>query len=205
MLAFVVQGLTLGFSACVSPGPFQAYLLSVATRVGWRRALPTAFTPLLSDGPVVTLVLVALTQLPEWWLGGLRLAGGLLCLWLGVGALKIWRSGVPAATGPVESNLWRATAVNLFSPSPWVFWSTIGGPILLEGWRMAPALAFGFLAGFYAILIGGTAALIGLFAGAARFGAGVTRGLNGVAGLALIAFGLWQIANAVMPWIGLKW
>lgn len=205
MWTFVLQGLTLGFSACVSPGPFQAYLLGLASRAGWRRAMPAALAPLVSDGPVVTLVLIALTQMPDWWLGVLRLAGGLLCLWLGYGALIVWRSGPAKTDGPTDSNVWRAAAVNLISPAPWVFWSTVGGPILLEGWRTAPPLGLGFMVGFYAVLIGGTAALIGLFSAAARFGAGVTRALNGVAGFALIAFGIWQFADAVMPWMGLKW
>ncbi|HRE29813.1 MAG TPA: LysE family transporter [Anaerolineales bacterium] len=196
LLTYLLQGLTLGFSACVSPGPYQAYLLGLASRIGWRRALPAAFAPLLSDGPVVSLVLVALTQLPEWWLGLLRLVGGLFCLWLGYGALKIWRAGAQA-TAPTRASIWQAVGVNLFSPAPWVFWSTIGGPILLAGWRIQPDLGLGFLAGFYVVLIGGTAALIGVFAGAARLGERVTRTLNGIAGLALIAFGLWQIASAL--------
>ena len=205
MLTYLIQGLTLGFSACVSPGPYQAYLLGLASRVGWRRALPAAFAPLLSDGPVITLVLVALTQLPEWWLTVLRFAGGVFCLWLGYGALTIWRSGTIVKAGPADATIWQAVGVNLFSPAPWVFWSTIGGPILLDGWRAEPALGLVFLAGFYAVLLSGTAALIGLFSTAARLGSQVTRTLNGVAGLALIAFGLWQLWLSVMQWTGLKW
>lgn len=65
MLAFLFQGITLGFSAGVSPGPFQAYLFSQTLKNGGRRTLPAVLAPLLSDGPIILLVL---TQTPAWFL-----------------------------------------------------------------------------------------------------------------------------------------
>ena len=64
MLAYLLQGLGYGFAAAVQPGPFQTYVMSQALERGWRRALPAALAPLISDGPIIALTLLVLTRLP---------------------------------------------------------------------------------------------------------------------------------------------
>ena len=80
----------LAFSAAVSPGPFQAYLLSHTMQHGLRRTVPSAFAPLISDGPIILIVLVALTQAPPWLLRGLQIAGGVFLVYTGI-ALSLRR------------------------------------------------------------------------------------------------------------------
>ena len=77
MLFYLLQGITLGLSAAATPGPFQAFLLSQSARIGWRRSLPAACAPLLSDGPIIVLVMLILTSMPGWFLEMLRFGGGL--------------------------------------------------------------------------------------------------------------------------------
>jgi threonine/homoserine/homoserine lactone efflux protein len=89
MLSFLLIGGALGFSAAAQPGPFQAYLVSSTMVRGWRRTLPTVFAPVLSDIPVVGLVLLVLTRIGPRWLDGLRAAGGVFLLYL---AAKAWRA-----------------------------------------------------------------------------------------------------------------
>ena len=76
MLAYLLLGVTFAFAAAVQPGPLQAYIVSRTLSHGWRRALPAAFSPLLSDGPIIVLALLALSRLPAGFERGLRLAGG---------------------------------------------------------------------------------------------------------------------------------
>ena len=82
MLVYLTQGLLLGGMAAAQPGPFQAYLLSQTLKNGWRRTMWAAFAPLLSDGPIVILVVLILTQTPDWFLTLLRVAGGGFLLYL---------------------------------------------------------------------------------------------------------------------------
>ncbi len=82
MLLYLLQGLTLGLSAAATPGPFQAFLLSQSARIGWRRTLPAACSPLLSDGPIIVLVMLILTSMPGLFLEALRFGGGLFLLYL---------------------------------------------------------------------------------------------------------------------------
>ena len=74
----------------------------------------------------------------------------------------------------------------------------IGGPIALTGWREAPALGASFIVGFYGMFVCTLAALIIVFASAGKLDQRVHRILGGVAGAALIGFGLYQIGTGTM-------
>jgi threonine/homoserine/homoserine lactone efflux protein len=68
LITYLLSAAAIGFSAGVTPGPLQAVFLSYAVKGGWKKALPAAFAPLVTDGPVILLVLVILNNLPEVFL-----------------------------------------------------------------------------------------------------------------------------------------
>jgi len=196
IFSLFTQGVSLGFSAAVSPGPFQAFLLSRAARVGVRRALPLALAPLVSDGPVVVTVLLALTAAPPALLRGLAVGGGVLLLVLAVGAWRTAGETAPEAPAPREEtrgSFLRAALVNAAGPGPWIFWSTICGPILVEAWRASPARGVAFLAGFYLVLVGGNAALVAAFGMAGRIGPRAARGLSRGSAALMAGMGVLQL------------
>jgi threonine/homoserine/homoserine lactone efflux protein len=197
-VALFLTGLTLGFSAAAQPGPFQAYLLAQSVRNGVRRTLPVGLVPLVSDPPLIAVVLAVLAQVPEGFLRVLQIAGGGVVLWLGVGALRA--AFVPprrAEAQPPPRGFVRAIAVNFTNPNAWIFWSLVGGPILAGAWRDAPARALVFLAGFYLFLVAGNAALVLLAGQASRLGPRFARGLGIASGVALLGFGLWQVGHGL--------
>ena len=201
MLPFLLRGLLLGGTAAVQPGPFQAFLLSLVARDGWRRALPAVLAPLVSDPPIVTLVLVVLSRLPPRALAGLQVAGGLFLLYLAWGAwraVRQWRNPEAAAAparGSARSAVLKAAVMNALSPGPYLFWATISGPILIAGWRERPALGLAFLLGFYVALIGGMALFV-LAAGlTGRVDPRLNRALLVVSAVALTGFGLYQLVS----------
>ena len=63
---YILQGIVYGFSAAVQPGPFQTYLISQALSKGWKRTLPAALAPLVSDVPIIAICLLVLSQVPVW-------------------------------------------------------------------------------------------------------------------------------------------
>jgi threonine/homoserine/homoserine lactone efflux protein len=191
-----LKGLALGFSAAAQPGPFQAYLLAQSLRNGAARTLPVILVPLVSDPPVIAAVLAVLAQLPAGFLRALQVAGGAVVLWLGAATLRAVAR--PPAAGPAHGpprGFLRAVLVNLTNPNAWIFWSLVGGPILAEAWRAAPARAALFLAGFYLLLVGGNAALVLLAAQASRLGPRFARGLGAASGVALLLLGCWQVGR----------
>ncbi|MEZ4642209.1 MAG: LysE family transporter [Chloroflexota bacterium] len=195
MFAYLLQGLVLGGTAAIQPGPFQVYLLSQTLKNGWLRTLPAALAPLISDGPIIALVVFILTQTPAWFLILLRLVGGLFLLYLAWGAYKgMGKTAVsdPPANTATQQSVLKAALMNALSPNPYIYWATITGPILIEAWRNSALSGLGFLLGFYGALVGGFAGFVILFALSGRLDARVNRVLGGASALALFAFGVYQ-------------
>jgi threonine/homoserine/homoserine lactone efflux protein len=93
---------------------------------------------------------LVLRQLPGDALAALSGAGAVFVAWLAWDALH----AEPAAEAPKGGDLRRAAIVNALSPHPWLFWLTVGGPLLVDAAADSAWPAAGFLAGFYAALVG---------------------------------------------------
>jgi threonine/homoserine/homoserine lactone efflux protein len=200
MLTYLILGMTYAFAAAVEPGPLQTYLISQTLSHGWRRTLPAAFCPLISDGPIIVLVLLVLSRVPAWLAQGLRLAGGVFVLYLAWGAVKAWRGydAADVARAPSKrQSVLRAALVNVLNPNPYVSWSLVLGPLLLKGWREAPAHGVALLAGFYGTMVLSLAGTIALFAAARNLGPRVTRVLIGVSAAALACFGCYLLWSGI--------
>ena len=196
MLAYVLLGATYAFAAAVQPGPFQTYLISSTLTHGWRRTAPAVLAPILSDVPIICLVLLVLTNVPPSAVSLLRLAGGAFLLYLAAGAFAAFRTYErPKADRPADTTrtLLKAVVVNLLNPNPYLSWSLVLGPLLLEAWRAAPAYGVALLVSFYVTMIASTATILIPFAGARVLGPGIGRAMVGLSAAALAAFGLYQV------------
>ncbi|HSG45415.1 MAG TPA: LysE family transporter [Anaerolineales bacterium] len=199
MWIYIIQGIGFGFAAAVQPGPFQTYIISQTLLRGWRRTLVAALAPLVSDGPIIALCLIVLSQVPRWFERFLYIAGGLFILYLAYGAYKSWKTfdeNIPKDDSRVSQSLWKAALMNALSPGPYIFWTLVTGPILIRGWREAPFLGISFLVGFYLAIIGSLSAIIIIFGEAKELGPKVNRALLGISAVALFAFGIYQL------WLG---
>ena len=200
MWLYILQGIGSGLAAAAQPGPFQTYLLSQALTKGWKPTLPAAFAPLISDGPIIALSLLMISQLPSWLERFLYLAGGLFLLYLAYGAYRSWKyfdANIPSRRVENPQSLLKAALINALNPNPYLFWSLVTGPILLTGWRETPLHGLGLLVGFYATMILGFSVLIILFGSARQLGPKVNRALLGISAVALFCFGLFQL------WLGI--
>jgi threonine/homoserine/homoserine lactone efflux protein len=193
------MGITFGFAAAVQPGPMQTFLISRALTHGWRHTLPSAFAPIVSDIPIVVLVLLILNRLPAWAENVLHLAGGLFLLFLAFGAYRSFRHYTLDRTALSQSarqSFLKAVTVNLLNPNPYIAWSLVMGPLFLKGWREAPGNGVALMAGFYGCLIATMAGIILIFSAMRMLGTKVSRVLVGVAAVALACFGVYQL------WLG---
>ena len=200
MWLYILQGIGYGLAAAAQPGPFQTYLISQTLTKGWKRALPAAFAPLVSDGPIFAVCLLLLSRLPAWFERFLYIVGGLFLLYLAYGAYRSWKHfdlTLPDLEVKTRPSILKAALINTLNPNPYIFWSLVTGPILLSGWREAPFYGLGFMAGFYGTMILGFATLIIVFASARQLGPRVNRTLLGVTAIALFCFGLLQL------WLGI--
>jgi len=110
------------------------------------------------------------------------------------------RTAAPRARPPAggAGSLWRGAAVNALSPHPYLFWSAVGGPLILQAAAGHPAAPWLFLGAFYGLLVGsktGMALLLGRYRDRLddRLYVWVMRGL----GLLLALFGVLLIRDAL--------
>lgn len=200
MWIYLLQGLGFGLAAASQPGPFQTYLISQSLTRGWKRTLIAAFAPLVSDGPIILLCVLVLSQVPNWLERFLYIAGGLFILYLAYGAFKAWRDFDVNAAQPESKigGLPKAALMNALSPGPYIFWTLVTGPILVRGWRATPMYGMSFLTGFYIAMIGTLAAIIIVFGTASSLGPRVNRALLGISSIALFGFGMYQLWRGIM-------
>jgi threonine/homoserine/homoserine lactone efflux protein len=197
---YILQGIGYGFAAGVQPGPLQTYIISQTLLKGWRRSLPAALAPLISDGPIIAICLFVLSQVPGWLQRILFIAGGLFVLYLAYSAYQTWKNfdpNLPSPESGTQQSILKAALVNTLNPNPYIFWSLVTGPILLADWRKTPIDGLGFLLGFYATFILSLAAMILIFGTLRQLGPKINRGLLGVSAIALFFFGLYQF------WLGI--
>src|SRR5687768_9129278 len=192
MWFYILHGIGYGFAAAAQPGPFQTYLISQTLTKGWKQTLPAALAPLISDGPIIALCLLVLSQIPLWLQRFLYIAGGLFVLYLSYGAYKSWKnfnSNIVSAETMAQQSVLKAALINTLSPGPYIFWSLVTGPILLTGWRQTPIYGLSFIAGFYLTMILSLVIIILVFGIARQIGPRVNRALLGISAVAVFCFG----------------
>ena len=201
MWVYLFQGVGFGLAAASQPGPFQTYIVSQTLTRGWKRTLPAALAPLVSDGPIILVCLLVLSQVPAWLQRFLYIAGGLFILYLAYGTYKSWKnfdSQTPQPESTGRQSVLKAALMNALNPNPYIFWTLVTGPIMLKGWRETPVNGIGFLAGFYGTMVSSLAGIILVFGVASRFGPKVNKILLAVSAVALFCFGLYQLWLGIM-------
>ncbi len=191
MVLYFIRGVLLGGAAASQPGPLQAFLLNRSLKNGWRRTLPAAFAPLLSDAPIIILVVLILTRTPVWMLTALRIFGGAYLLYLAREAFLGAKTAADTSSSqahresPLRMTL-QAAMMNVLNPNPYMFWGAAAGPILADAWSSSPGTGGSFLIGFYGALIGGFMLFTVLVALAGRLNRKVTYYL-GISSAAVMA------------------
>ena len=194
----VLLALSLGLIAGISPGPLMTVVLTTSLERGFRAGALTGLAPLVSDLPVVLLSLAVLGRVPESFLSGVTVAGGLFVAWLGIQTIRDVGEVPDLDTEASASSrdILRGALANLLNPHPWLFWFTVGTPIVIQRWEVAKWESIAFLVIFIGLLVGAKVVLAwGVSKGRRFLGTVWYRRILTVCGVVLIGFGLlllWQ-------------
>ncbi len=152
---YILYGLVLGFSAGISPGPLLALVVSQTLRHNFIEGVKIAVAPLLTDVPIVLLSTFLLMSLAKTntILGIISLAGCIFLCWLA------WET---ATQSKVQMNLnkaeprsyLRGIVTNFLSPHPYLFWISVGSPLIVKGYQENPLNPALFLVSFYLLIVG---------------------------------------------------
>lgn len=167
--SLVVSGAALGLWAGVAPGPLLTLVVTETLRHGPRAGAKVAVAPLITDFPIIAVCVFALSGLAmvSGLLGGMSLAGGAVLFWM---AWDTMTASPPDASVEVKADrsLQKGVLTNFLNPHPYLFWITVGGPLLFSAHEksgvLGPAL---FLAAFYLLLVA-SKLVVALAAGRSR-------------------------------------
>ncbi len=164
-----------------------------------------ALSPLITDLPIIAVSLWIVDQAAslQLFLAVISVVGGLYLLRIGWQSMRI-QPVVLDITPRLPHSLRQGVLINGTSPNPYLFWFTIGAPILLEALHQSTTHAGLFLAGFYLMLIGGKM-VIALITGRVRSfltGASYLWTMR-LLGLLLAGYGLHLLDQGVTRFLGM--
>ena len=195
----VVTGVLFGLASGLTPGPLTTLVMTETLRHGFKNGLQVAVSPALTDAPIVIAAILLLARIgkQEPILGSIYLAGACVLFWLGWSTLRSDPCD-PAATAARPRSLWKGVVANVVNPHPYLFWATVGGPILLRAAGVGWATAVGFLGAHYGLMIGSKVVLAFIVGrGRAVLSSRVYRVVLRTLGLVLLGYGALFLREAI--------
>jgi threonine/homoserine/homoserine lactone efflux protein len=154
-LGFLISGFILGLAAGISPGPLLALVFSETLKFGKKEGVKIAVAPLITDLPIILFVFFILSYLTKYSciIGSIALFGAGYLVYLGVENLRVKSEEFKIKLEKKEA-LKRGIIANFLSPHPYLFWLSIGGPMVFKGLGISFIAAVLFILGFYILLVG---------------------------------------------------
>jgi threonine/homoserine/homoserine lactone efflux protein len=155
MLSFLTTGIILGLSAGFAPGPLLALVISETLQHDMKAGVKVALAPILTDLPIIIFTLFIMAELSRFHLilGGISIIGACFIFYLGMKNIKT--RGVAIAQDSISGrSLQKGILVNALSPHPYLFWFSVGGPIIIKAMKVSQPAAILFIGSFYVLLVG---------------------------------------------------
>jgi len=155
MIHYLSMGIVLGLSAGLAPGPLLTLVISETLEHDIRAGIRVALAPLVTDPPIILLTLFVLSRLSNFHgiLGVISLIGGVLVMVMGIQGLKARGLEIDLHRTRPRS-LAKGILVNILSPHPYLFWLSVGSPIMTKANHHHFFWAAGFVISFYVLLVG---------------------------------------------------
>ena len=155
MISTLLTGIILGLSAGLAPGPLLTLVITETLQRNIRSGIKVALAPLITDLPIILVSIFLLNKLAgsNIVLGLISIAGAIFVLYIGHETLTTNGLEVNFKNNRSQS-LTKGILANALSPHPYLFWISVGSPIMNKALKintLGPAL---FLLGFYFLLVG---------------------------------------------------
>ncbi len=160
MIELLTMGVVLGLYSGFAPGPLLTLTVSETIQHNIAAGMKVAVAPLVTDLPIILVTVFVLSRFSGFHhvLGGISLMGGCFVLYLGYGSMKT--KGVSLRLEEEQSgSLTKGVLVNALNPSPYLFWFSVGGPMIIQAMGRSMIGPFVFIVSFYTLLIGSKVSL----------------------------------------------
>jgi threonine/homoserine/homoserine lactone efflux protein len=155
MFEFLSAGILLGLTAGFTPGPLLVLVISETLRHSIKAGIKVAIAPLVTDVPIIIVSLLILNRLANFKviLGCISIFGGLFILYLGYECLKA-RGVVLNLASPSSNSFRKGVITNALNPHPYVFYMTVGAPIIFKSINQNILSTALFVGSFMLFLVG---------------------------------------------------
>ncbi len=162
------MGVVLGLSAGLAPGPLLTLVISETLRHNKGAGIKVALSPVITDLPIIVLTLFVLANLANFHgvLGVISILGGLFLIYMGYESI-ITQGVEPDLNKVGPDALTKGVIANFMNPHPYLFWFSIGGPIMTKALDAGGGALLAFLGSFYFLLVG-TKVLLAIILGKAK-------------------------------------
>jgi threonine/homoserine/homoserine lactone efflux protein len=154
-ITFLFSGIVFGLSGGLSPGPLLTLVIAETLKHGIKEGVKISIAPLLTDLPIVLVTILILSRLSNMrpLLGVVSLLGAGFLIYLGYESISF--KGVDIDIGQVPpQSIKKGVVTNFLNPSPYMFWFTIGAPLVLKALKSSVLAVSFFILGFYLLLVG---------------------------------------------------
>jgi len=169
MIHFLTIGTVLGLSAGFAPGPLLTLVISETLQHDIKSGVKVALAPIITDLPIIVLTLFILSKLSNFHsiLGGISLIGGLFILFMGYQSIRT--KGVEVNFKHIRiKSFTKGVLANALSPHPYLFWFSVGAPIMTKAISQNINAAVAFIIIFYFFLVG-SKILLAILIGKSKF------------------------------------
>ena len=154
-LTFLFSGVVFGLTGGLSPGPLLTLVISETLKYGSKEGIKIAVAPLLTDLPIVFATIYIISRVANTLplLGAISLLGAAFLIYLGYESVSF--KGIDINFAQIKpQSVRKGVIANFLNPNPYMFWSTIGAPLVLKALKVNITSAAIFLLCFYLFLVG---------------------------------------------------
>lgn len=164
----LTSAFVLGLSSGLTPGPITTLVIFQTLKYGVGEGIKVALAPLVTDAPIVLLTLFLLARISnlENVLGVLSVFGGLYLFYLSYESIR-FKGATQTEIGEQPHSMRKGITVNFLNPSPYMFWMSIGGPLVLKAFQTHIAFSLFFIVPFYGVMVG-SKCLLAVISGKSR-------------------------------------
>ena len=152
---FISAGIILGLTSGISPGPLLTLVLNQTIRHNKTEGIKVALSPLITDLPIILITVLILGRLARFdmFLAVISFAGAIFLAYLGIESLRTRELSIRLQTSD-SGSLKKGIIANFLNLSPYLFWATVGTPLMLKAYKTDLLTSILFMMSFYVFLIG---------------------------------------------------
>lgn len=161
MLNLLIMGVTFGLSIGIAPSPLLTLAITQTISHDVKEGFKIVFTPLITDLPLLIVTVLLYSRLTDidLFLGIVSILGALFIGFMGY--KNIMTKGFNLVNEAKKADSFKkGILTNLLNPYPYIFWLTVGGPMLIDSFKKGVWWGLIFIFGFYVMLIASRVSLV---------------------------------------------